>query len=110
VSGAMTTYLSFSTDKIVVLAKLGDSIFKNCVKLPELTEFIIFVVNEEYSRSGETDLLSGMVISRDTSILYPCILKNVRRRLGCITAPIYFTKDVLIFIEFEVAIIMALWL
>lgn len=106
-SGVITTYLSFSTDKIVILAKLGDSIFKNCVKFPELTEAAILVVNDEYSCSGVFDPVTGIVICSDTRRLYPWILKKIRRRLDCKIDPIYFINDMLIFIELEVATIIA---
>ena len=103
----MTTYLSFSTDNTVILAKLGDNIFKNCVKFPELTEATIFVVNDEYSCSGVIDPTTGIVICNETTRLYPWILKNTKRRLDCKMAPMYFINIMRIFIELEVATIIA---
>ena len=103
----MTIYLSFSTDNTVILAKLGDNIFKNCVKFPELTEAAILVVNDEYSCSGVIDPTTGIVICNDIRRLYPCILKNTKRLLVCRIDPMYFINDILMFIELEVATIIA---
>ncbi len=101
----------------MVLAKLGEFACKYCAKSPELTEFTILVVNDEYSLPGlvlysANVPLSGMVVCNNTSILYPCVLKNnsFKIRLAFKLVPMYFTNDALISIELEVATITAFWL
>ena len=98
----------------MVFAKLGEFACKYCAKSPELTEFEILAVNDENSLPGlvlysENVPLNGMVVCNKTIILYPCVLKNnsFKIRLAFTLVPMYFTNDVLIFIELEVATITA---
>lgn len=76
VFGSVITYLSFSIDKIVEFAKLGDDVCKYCAKTPEFTEFTRLVVSVEYSILGLVIYASnipwsGMVVCNDTTKLNP---------------------------------------